>query len=405
MKTILSVIGILATAVILSQAASPVVTNVVATQRAGTKFVDIRYDAIDADGDSLKISVEISHTAGRTFNIPAKTFTGDYGDNVAQGTNKLMTWNAGLDWDGEYSTQMVVKIIASDTKGFPGLEWGSEVPLGGFLMGQEGGAEGIGPSKHVNIPWSYWFSKYEITCAQYCEFLNIALAAGKVVRVGTTSVKGNFGASSNATLITLGDGIVWNVNSFEVYPTLYTNHPVIVPWYGAIAWAQFFGYDLPTDAEWEKAARGPDHAGVDQHQAYPWGNTLSNCYANYNGSGDPYETDTTPVGYYNGSQIPTGPDMANSYGIYDVIGNVAEWTRSTSVGTVEDYPLVEDLMLSFNAYSSSAPRIVRGGSYYRSIYSVEYLKCYMRQTVNPTSTISFTSVGDLGFRVTRRNIP
>ena len=82
-----------------SRAAAPVVTNVVAAQRAGTKLVDIRYDATDADGDSLKVGVEVSHTGGQTFNIPATAFTGHYGDNVAQGTNKLIVWNAGADRD------------------------------------------------------------------------------------------------------------------------------------------------------------------------------------------------------------------------------------------------------------------------------------------------------------------
>ena len=42
------------------------------------------------------------------------------------------------------------------------MQWGQEVPPGGFLLGQDGGAEGVGPAKHVNIPYSYWLSKYEV---------------------------------------------------------------------------------------------------------------------------------------------------------------------------------------------------------------------------------------------------
>ena len=49
--------------------------------------------------------------------------------------------NAGLDWDGEFSDKMRVRITASDGKGLAGLEWSKEIPPGGFLMGQDGGPE------------------------------------------------------------------------------------------------------------------------------------------------------------------------------------------------------------------------------------------------------------------------
>src|SRR6185503_21127507 len=99
------------------RAGSPVVTNVIASQRANTKFVDVRYDAFDSDNDSLTIRIEISDNDGRTFDIPAVSLSGDIGGNVLPGTNKRIAWNAGVDWDGEYSPHMRVKVIASDGKG------------------------------------------------------------------------------------------------------------------------------------------------------------------------------------------------------------------------------------------------------------------------------------------------
>ena len=163
-----------------ARAAAPVVTNIVASQRSGTKLIDIRYSVFDADGDTLKIRIEISHNGGRNYSVPAITLSGDVGNSITSGTNKLIVWNAGVDWDGEYSPMMRVKVIASDSRGYPGLQWGQEVPPGGFLLGQDGGPEGVGPAKHVNIPYSFWLSKFEITVGQYADFLNTALVAGEL---------------------------------------------------------------------------------------------------------------------------------------------------------------------------------------------------------------------------------
>lgn len=367
MKSSIALIySILATAPLF--AALPVVSNVTSSQRAGTKFVDITYNVADADGDALKVRVEISDNNGTTYNVPAFSFTGAIGDNVIPGNGKTIVWDAGKDWDGEYSAQMRVKIIAVDAKGLPGLAWSNEIPPGGFLMGQDGGVEGSGSSRHVNIPWSYWLSKHEITNDQYAEYLNTALVAGAIVRNGTSSVTAvaskYTGVPASGLLLNIGDSvdIRWNVSKFETV-TGRGNFPVSVTWYGAAAFAQHYGYDLPTQAEWEKAARGPDYDDAGQHQLYPWGNSINGGYANYYSSGDPYEFGKTPVGYYNGNQSPFGPNTLSAYGLYDIIGNLTEWTRSI-FSDISGYPQQEDLNNPHNLLTASDnSRVIRGTSY------------------------------------------
>jgi len=378
------------------KAAAPIVTNVVASQRSGTKLVDIRYSVFDADNDLLKIRVEISHNGGTNYSVPAVSLTGDIGSNITPGTNKLIVWNAGIDWNGEYSPLMRVKVIASDSRGLLGLEWGQEVPPGGFILGQDGGAEGVGPAKHVDIPYSYWLSKYEITVGQYADFLNTALSAGQLTRNDNaiSAVAGAFtGIPAGTATYTLGPDIQWNLN--KVVPLAgKTNLPVTLNWYGALAFAQHYGYDLPTDAEWEKAARGADFDGLGEHQVYPWGNFINGGNANYGFSGDPFDNGRTPVGYFDGSQLPVGPDMANGYGLYDMAGNVSEWTRTKDLES-DSYPATESTTNVIHSLTVNVIRSIRGGSYADSPVQ---LRCYSR---NSNQQNGFS--GNSGFRVCRRS--
>ena len=368
----------------------PKITNVKAVQLTGKKLVEITYDAADAEGDALKIRVEVSDDGGTTYSVPASSFSGDFGEGVTPGTGKKIVWDAGTDWDGEYSDKMKVKVFALDGHGFPGMEFGDEVPPGGFLMGQDGGEEGNGPSRHVCIPWSYWLGKYEVTNSQYCDFLNAAFAMGYVAQSGATKVLAtdnlpvDYPKSSEATLCNIGNdhGIRWNVNKFEVVSGN-ENKPVGVSWYGAMTFCRFYGYDLPTEAEWEMAARGPDNDDENEHCKFSWGNdddVDGLCFT----KGTPAEDRLGEVGKF----------AVTSYKLYDIMGNAAEWTRSLADSSVDAHPTMESLTNSCNKLYASASRVVRG----------TYETDLMPNPIYKRTGAEMTSDGDgeYGFRVVRR---
>ena len=141
----------------------------------------------------------------------------------------------------------------------------------------------------------------------------------------------------------------WRVNTFQYGEG---DHPVTwVSWYAAMAYAQWAGKRLPTEAEWEKAARGGLTA-----QKYPWGQSSDFSKANYNLKANR----TTAVRTY----------PPNEFGLYDMIGNVREWcldkwdkefyAKSPNINPISDGD-INEVMERFQNIRTS--RVLRGGSW------------------------------------------
>ncbi len=168
------------------------------------------------------------------------------------------------------------------------------ISAGTFTMGSDTRAADEKPMHKVYLD-AYYIGKYEVTNAEYYEFWKRQLTAQKIPQ----HTPENF-----THLPEIGD---WPARA-EQFP----NHPVVgISWHDANAYATWKGMRLPTEAEWEKAARGYTH------RTWPWGNGIE-PYANTAADDDGYKNRLAPVGSF--------PKGKSYYGVMDMAGNVWEWT-------------------------------------------------------------------------------
>ena len=223
-------------------------------------------------------------------------------------------------------------------------EWVT-IPAGEFWMGSEKGDSDEKPAHRLKLP-AFQIARVPVTNAQYALYVADAKAQPPQHWRGGEIPKG------------------------------LENHPVVhVNWHDALNYCRWLSeksgktITLPSEAQWEKAARGPK----DQRE-YPWGDRWEELHAN---TGELGLSETTPVGLF--------IQGASPYGALDLSGNVWEWTRSL----LENYPY--DQKDGRENLQASGPRVVRGGSWINPARSA---RCAFRNRYNPDNRSN-----DLGFRV------
>jgi formylglycine-generating enzyme required for sulfatase activity len=456
-------------------AQAPVVSNVVAQQRSGTKLVDITYDVI-AVTPTVTISLRISNDGGASYNVPATTLSGAVGSNVTTGTGKVITWNAGLDWKGNYNTGMRFEVTADDGVIPPTItsQPASQIIASGSTATLTVTASGSSPLTYqwyqgavgttttpvgtnsasfttpaLSATTTYWvrvsnsLGSVNSTLATVTVGADLALIPAGAFQMGVTS--GDTDSYAPSVSVTVSDfymgknevtKALWDevrtwatangYTDLETGAGKATNHPVQnVSWFDVIKWCNARsqkegltpcysvngavmktgtteptvnwtanGYRIPTEAEWEKAARG----GV-SGKRFPWGtDTISHSEANFRNSGsESYKSGTT--GYHPTYNVgvdpytsPVGSFAANGFGLHDMAGNVMEWCwdrgNSTYVNEATDP----------RGAASGWGRVPRGGSYADDAFDC---RAAGRSYIITPTVQSLTT----GFRIARTSVP
>ena len=254
------------------------------------------------------------------------------------------------------------------------------VPAGAFKMGDNFG-DGMPrerPVHTVDVD-AFYVGKYEITNAEWTAFRNSPDYDEESLWPGHSAKPKN--QITNRTQPQNHGG---GTPGTENYPVLGVN------WDGAVAYCNWLTkitgkkYRLPTEAEWEKAARGTDQ------RRYPWGNTIDHSYANYVGA-QKFDTGmivgTFDGGTHDGLQTHNG---ASPYGAMDMAGNVMEWC---SDWYSENYYSVSPAK-NPKGPATGAYKVLRGGTFFEEPFD---LRTYARSAAWP----SLQSHRMIGFRLVR----
>ena len=319
-------------------AMDPVVSNVQAKQREGSRLVDITYDVTDPDSPTLTVYLKVSPDGGKTWKGPVELVSGDVGQHIAPGNAKRLVWDAGKEMANQYGANFRYKVGANDWQVPSGMVL---ILAGRFQMGDDRLDTSV---RQVTLS-SYAIDKWEVSIELWEEVRRWGNSHGYDIIQGES-----YGPRHPVNSVSWSEAVKWNNARSEksgLVPAYYLDTGLTQVFRRGeavspqVRWRS--GYRLPTEAEWEKAARGGLNGKL-----YPWGDeaiALGNLTCGTN--------KTTPIGTY----------PPNGYGLYDVAGNLFEWCWDW----YDNYPLVPQN----DPHGPNSPiqdqyktgRVFRGGSW------------------------------------------
>lgn len=337
-------------------------------------------------GNDLRNAVALAPLRGNSIWLPR----GNYFLNVQQSGGNLLypipliSYRAGPDKEGSFSVTVRQPPPNKPPKLLPNLPEFVLIPSGHFLFGDHLRTQ----EPHYVWLTGFFMSPFEVTNAEFSQFLEDP--SGYADATNWTEA-GRRWKATNATHATAQ--LKATDADFKRFGQ--PDQPVVhVNWFEANAFCHWLTkkmgqnkwiFGLPSEAEWEKAARGPDNFD------YGLGMTVSDEQVRlYNWKKNP-SADVTVVGLAE----TQATYQANRYGLYHMTGNAAEWTQSIYRAYSRQHPYVDDD--DRNHDETQGERVLRGGSWYTASIAVLYIP--YRENFPPEVQTPY-----LGFRIVARPI-
>ena len=247
----------------------------------------------------------------------------------------------------------------------------ARVPAGYFTMGSAEGRADEQPVHQVHLD-DFYIDRFEVNNDQYAAFLN--------------DIGGNADGEGHLLFdLRDPDAQIRYDERYAPIPGTEQRPVAEVSWYGARAYCTWAGMELPTEAMWEKAARGTDG------RIYPWGDSIDRSQANYGKEGCCRGDDSD--GFFDSAPVGSYQRGISPYGAYDMAGNVWEWVMDWYG---EDY-YAQSTERDPQGPDAGISRVLRGGSMSSDPYR---LRTTDRGGLPPSVTYII-----VGFRCAARELP
>ena len=320
-------------------AVEPVILSVQAQKDPKHRWVDITYEVADPDSENVTVYLNVSADGGKTWDIPTGSAEGAVGRRIPTGRLQQIRWNSASDFPNRYNQAVRFKVGVTDWR-----------PPEGMTLIPEGSFEMAGPPHPVFVS-EFAMDVYEVTKELWDSVRQWSLDHGYL----DLPIGESFGSEHPLHTVNWFDCVKWCNARSEMEgrkPAYYVDSALnLVYRSGRLAphvdWHA--GYRLPTEAEWEKAARG----GAQGHR-FPWADseTITPVRANYDES---EKSGSVKVGSY----------PPNGFGLYDMAGNHFEWCWDRFA----DY--TSEPQNDPRGPAAGVNRVFRGGSWYDNAKNCE----------------------------------